>query len=94
MHETGTDGVSSTEVVIELPEGLHARPAAEFVQRAGEFGSVVTVRHGERSADAKSVLMVLSLAAECGARVRIEAEGPDAADAVRALGGLLAPSTA
>jgi phosphotransferase system HPr (HPr) family protein len=65
--------------------GLHARPAALFVQTAKLFESDINVAHKEREANAKSILGVLTLGAEQGAVITIHAEGPDAAQALAAL---------
>jgi phosphotransferase system HPr (HPr) family protein len=65
--------------------GLHARPAALFVQTAKPFESDIKVAHGEREANAKSILGVLTLGAEQGAVITIRAEGTDAAQALAAL---------
>jgi phosphotransferase system HPr (HPr) family protein len=65
--------------------GLHARPAALFVQTAKPFESDIKVAHKEREANAKSILGVLTLGAEQGAVITIRAEGPDAAQALAAL---------
>jgi phosphocarrier protein len=63
-----------------VPEGvgLHARPAALFVQKAGGFSSTIRLTCGERSADGKSILGVLQLGASAGSQVTIQAEGDDA----------------
>ena len=58
--------------------GLHARPAALFVQTAKQFNCDVRVTHGEREANAKSILSVLALGVEQGAVITIRAEGEDA----------------
>lgn len=72
------------EVVLVNPEGLHARPAAEFVRLASTFDHKVTVN----DRDAKSLLGIMSLGLTKGATVRIEGE-PEAAAAVDALAGLV-----
>jgi phosphocarrier protein HPr len=69
--------------------GLHARPAALFVQTAKQFASDVKVTHGEREANAKSILGVLTLGAEQGAVITIHAEGEDAGQALAALEALV-----
>jgi phosphotransferase system HPr (HPr) family protein len=69
--------------------GLHARPAALFVQTAKQFHSDITIAHGEREANAKSILKILALGAEQGAVVTICAEGEDADQALAALGALI-----
>lgn len=80
----------TVEIVHEV--GLHARPAAQFVKAAGGFEAQVTVRHGERTANAKSLLQVLKLEAGQGAEVVVEAQGADAEDAVVTLTGMLRAS--
>ncbi len=69
--------------------GLHARPAAQFVRTAKQFNSDVKVTHGEREANAKSILGVLTLGANQGAVVTIRAEGDDAEHALAALEALV-----
>jgi phosphocarrier protein len=65
--------------------GLHARPAALFVQTAKRFTCNVLCTKDGREADAKSILGILTLGANKGAVVTIRAEGEDEADAVAAL---------
>lgn len=72
------------------PSGLHARPAALLVQEARKFQSDVRIFAGDRSADAKSILAVLSMAVKPGTEVRLTADGPDAEEAVAALTRLIA----
>jgi phosphoenolpyruvate-protein phosphotransferase len=83
------DGGLAVELVLAHPEGLHARPADELVRRAGDFDATVTIHHDGASADAASMLAVLALGADTGARLRLEARGPDADPAVHALAALL-----
>ncbi len=69
--------------------GLHARPAGEFVVMAGRFESEISVGNGREWVDGRSVLSLLSLAAGRGVELRILAIGPDAEEAVKALGALI-----
>ena len=69
--------------------GLHARPAGRFAAAASRFESEISVGRGGEWVDARSVLSLLSLAASQGTLLRIRAEGPDAQEAVDALGALL-----
>ncbi len=69
--------------------GLHARPAALFVQTAKRFTSEIEVRHGERRGNAKSILGVLALGANQGATLTVRAEGGDAGEALAALEALV-----
>ncbi|MEZ4655234.1 MAG: HPr family phosphocarrier protein [Candidatus Eisenbacteria bacterium] len=72
-------------VVVRNYPGIHAHPAGLFVKRASEFTAEIFVRHGDLNVNGKSILGVLMLAAETGAQLTITADGPDEADAVRAL---------
>jgi phosphocarrier protein HPr len=64
-------------VTLRNKTGLHARPAALFVQAAKGFRSALRVRKDDREADAKSILSVLTLGAESGAVITLTAEGDD-----------------
>jgi phosphocarrier protein HPr len=79
------------EIKIEITNevGLHARPAALFVQTANKFKSIITVKNGDVLANAKSILKVLTLGAGNGAVITIIAEGEDAEQALKALKDLL-----
>ena len=76
-------------LIIHHKVGLHARPAAKFVQTAKQFRSTVKATHGEREANAKSILSVLTLGADQGAEVTLRAEGEDAEQALEALAALI-----
>ncbi|MDD4953505.1 MAG: HPr family phosphocarrier protein [Candidatus Omnitrophica bacterium] len=66
------------EVVIKNKQGLHARPAASFVQVANKFDSRITVRCGGEEVNGKSIMGILMLGAEEGTVIIIEADGHDA----------------
>ena len=70
-------------------QGLHARPAALFVKVAKQFKSTVRLRKGKHQADGKSIMGVLTLAAERGSPVELIVEGPDSKEAFRVLEQLL-----
>ena len=77
--------------------GLHARPAGRFVNLAGRFESEISVSRADNDewVSGRSMLSILSLAASQGTVLRLRAEGPDAGEALQALGSLLVePSTA
>ncbi len=78
------------EVEIRNPEGLHMRPAMQFVDLANSFESDISVGHQEVTVDAKSIMQMTMLAATCGTRLKITAVGPDAEYAVKALQDLVA----
>ena len=65
--------------------GLHARPAAMFVQEAGKFKSQVFVVKDGLQVNGKSVMGLMLLAAESGSKLTIKADGPDEATAIEAL---------
>ena len=65
--------------------GLHARPAAAFVQTAAAFQSQVTIGTETKKADAKSILGVLGLGVRQGTTVTIKVQGPDEDEAAAAL---------
>ncbi|MBI4353750.1 MAG: HPr family phosphocarrier protein [Candidatus Omnitrophica bacterium] len=71
------------------PQGLHARPAAMFVQLAKRFKSRITVKKGRKIVDGKSIMGLLTLAAGKGARVSLIVEGPDDREALSHLSHLL-----
>ena len=77
------------EFAISRELGLHARPAGQFVSLASRFRSEISVGQGDEWVDGRSVLSLLSLAAASGSALRIRATGPDAAEAVEALGRLI-----
>jgi phosphotransferase system HPr (HPr) family protein len=85
--------MATIEVAVVDDVGLHARPAALFVRLAKTFQSTIIVRKGDREANAKSILRVLTLEALQGDVLRIDADGEDAEEAVQQLHDLLAGGT-
>lgn len=77
------------EVVIRNREGLHFRPIMQIVETAAKFGAQVRVQCDEKSADARSVFELMMLTATQGAKLRVVAEGDDAAAALDALSQLI-----
>lgn len=76
-------GHAQDEVQVNTGHGLHARPAAQLVQLAKEFQSQVTLKKGNKSANAKSLVNILNLEAQNGDRLSLIAEGPDADAALK-----------
>lgn len=70
--------------------GLHARPAAQFVQCASQFDAAVTVSKDGESVPGTSIMGLLMFGAGPGSTLEITAAGPDAAAALDALEALLA----
>jgi phosphotransferase system HPr (HPr) family protein len=81
--------VARVELVVRNEHGLHARPAALFVQTAGCFTSKITLlnldRPSARPIDAKSIMSVLTAGVHTGGRIALEADGTDSDEALHAL---------
>jgi phosphocarrier protein HPr len=75
----------SRTVWVTNSQGLHARPADLIVKAASRFQAHVEIIKGQDRVDAKSILAIFTLAALPGTELVIEADGPDAADAVEAV---------
>lgn len=73
------------ELEIKNAEGLHMRPAMQFVDIANRFESEINVSNGETNVDGKSIMQISMLAATCGTKLGIKARGPDARQAIDAL---------
>lgn len=76
---------AEAKLTIENKTGIHARPASVFVQTASKFKSKITLEAKGKSADAKSILMLMSMGLSQGTEIVLKAEGEDEADAVAAL---------
>ena len=70
------------EVVVKNKSGLHARPAALFVQIANKFNSAITVIKDGQEVNGKSIMGILMLAAGPGSVIVLSASGGDAAEAI------------
>ena len=77
-------------VVVRNQKGLHARASAKFVKCAESFKSIIHVTRDEQRVGGTSIMGLLMLAAGPGVTLLIEAEGPDAADAIGSLSALVA----
>lgn len=69
--------------------GVHARPAALLVQVASKFTSIIELETPEIKVNAKSIMGVLMLAAACDSKLKIIADGEDAAEAITAIETLI-----
>lgn len=78
-----------TQVVVNKIHGLHARPATIFVQLANKFNSVVKVEKSGEVVDGKSIIAILSLGINKGAKVKLIVEGEDAKEAMGDLSNFL-----
>ncbi len=86
--KSGQETVEKT-FVISNKLGLHARPAAVFVQTANRFESSVEVQKEELNIDGKSIMGIMTLAAEMGSSITVRATGRDAVAAMDAIGKLI-----
>jgi phosphocarrier protein HPr len=77
------------KIKITNPLGLHARPAALFVKVASGFECDVHVERGDIRVNGKSIMGIMMLAAEKGARITVEADGADAEACLDALARLV-----
>ncbi len=79
------------EIILTLRNkaGLHARPAAIFVQKAKSFKSTIRIARTDRAVDAKSILSVLSLGANNGTVITLRADGEDEERAIAGLQELI-----
>ena len=72
-------------VEIKNADGLHMRPAMQFVDIANQFDCDINVSNDENTVDGKSIMQMSMLAATCGTKLKIKAEGADAKEAIEAL---------
>jgi phosphocarrier protein len=84
-----SDETTGRLVTIVNPQGLHARPARQFVELASRFEADVEVVKDGQTADGKSILSILTLAAEQGTQLSLRASGRDAQKALSALAELV-----
>ncbi|MEG2074472.1 MAG: HPr family phosphocarrier protein [Angelakisella sp.] len=81
----------SKKATIQNRTGLHARPASDFIGCASKFKSKIVIKKivDDEEANAKSIVMLLSLALGQGEEVEITAKGEDEVEAVDALVALI-----
>jgi len=77
------------ELTLENKVGLHARPAAKLVETSNKFESKITISYNGKHANAKSILNILALGAEHGAKIKVSVEGSDEQDAMQAIEELI-----
>lgn len=73
------------QYVITDPEGIHARPAGLLVKKANEFESKVTIKKGEKSADAKRIFAVMGMGVKKADEITACVEGEDEGAASEAM---------
>ena len=84
-----TSNLVRQEITITNQLGLHARPAAEFVRATKAFRSQIWIVKGNERFPAGSIMEVLTANLNCGDTAIIEADGPDAKEAVEKMANLV-----
>lgn len=77
--------VIKKKVIVKNKQGLHARPAALFVQVANKFDSRISVSRDQEVVNGKSIMGILMLGAEKGSEILLMADGEDAVLAIEEL---------
>ena len=85
--DTLSDRICETQVTIKNTNGLHMRPAMQFVDIASTFEAEITVSNKDTSVDGKSIMQMTMLAATPGTVLKIKAAGADADDGATAGAG-------
>ncbi|MBN9242364.1 MAG: HPr family phosphocarrier protein [Mesorhizobium sp.] len=89
MSETSAEPIVR-EFLIVNQRGLHARASAKFVQVAGSFEATIDVEKDGTRVGGTSIMGLMMLAASPGCSIRVLASGPQAEEALAALGELIA----
>jgi len=91
MENAQQQDLQRHERVVEIrnADGLHMRPAMQFVECANGYDCKVSVYKDSLCVDGKSIMQMTMLAATCGTKLRISAEGHDAAEAADRLAEIL-----
>lgn len=79
----------STKIRIDIPAGLHLRPISVLCNRAIDYSSKITIKIGDKSVNAKSVLGVLSACVKFGDEIELVCEGPDEKNALEELSQMI-----
>lgn len=66
------------EIIVKNAQGLHARPAALFVQIASRYNSEVTIQKDNERVNGKSIMGLLTLGVQPGVKIILEIDGEDA----------------
>ena len=77
------------EIIVMNCQGLHARPAAMFVQIANKYDSKIMVKKDHENVNGKSIMGILMLGAQHKSIIKIMANGEDAQEAINELEGFL-----
>ncbi len=77
------------EIIVKNKQGLHARPAALFVQIANKYEAEISVKKEDEEVNGKSIMGILLLGAEKDSKILIIADGVDANEAIVELESLI-----
>jgi phosphocarrier protein len=77
-----SESICEIEIEIRNADGLHMRPAMQFVDVASKYQSDIKVSNGDTKVDAKSIMQMTMLAATCGTKLTVRAEGADCQEAI------------
>ena len=90
-RRSATGSAEKVEKEIEIVNrlGMHARPSAMFVRVSSRFRCEIWVSKGDDEINGKSIMGLMMLAAGQGSKLRIRAEGPDAAEAIQEIEKLI-----
>ena len=81
--------MQQAKVLVQHDAGLHARPAAQFVKLAKQYKSTIALTGNGKTVNAKSMVLVLTLAVGKGTEIEITADGEDEKEALVALTHLI-----
>lgn len=71
------------QIVVNIKNGLHARPAAEFVKKMAALQSTIEIDTGDQKVNAKSILTLMSASIKEGQTIRVIVEGDDEEEAIK-----------
>ena len=77
--------MKSFNYVITDPIGIHVRPAGMLVREAHNYASAISIVKGGKKADARKLIVLMSLGIKCGDEITVEVEGEDEETAVSAM---------
>lgn len=77
------------QYIIKDKEGIHARPAGQFVKEAASFPCSVMIAKGDKEVDAKRIFGVMGLGVKCGEEITVKTDGEQEEEAIQALSKFL-----
>ena len=84
-----SESILTSELTVPNKQGIHARPASQFVKIASRFACEILVEKDGERINGKSIMGLMMLAAGHGSRIKIHAQGQDAAQALKELEALV-----